>query len=126
MSSPADDLAGRISALEGEVARLRDRIALSTADSTGARLLAAGADREVSGMRSELRAHVRVLEALRQTQLEQGEQLTALRSEVQSEFADLRGETGELRSDLQTGFATLQVGMTQVAGLLERIGPEQA
>lgn len=142
MSSPTDDLAGRISALEGEVARLRDRIALSTADSTAARVLAAGADREVSDMRAQLRGHMRVLQALRQTQLEQGQALAEMRAELRAEMhagdaglraemragdaelrAEMRAGDAGLRAEMRDGFATVHTGMRQIVALLEQIGP---
>ena len=52
----ADDLERRMSAVERDVA--------------DARVLAAGADRDVSEVRAELRAHIALLNALRETQIE--------------------------------------------------------
>ena len=52
---------------------------------------------------AKLEAHTRVLNALRETQLEHGERLTALERKVDS------------------GFATLGTGMVHVTTLLERL-----
>jgi hypothetical protein len=65
--------------------------------------LAAGADRDVSEVRAELRAHTQGLNALRETQLEQGREITSLRQ--------------EMREDL----ATLGTGMAQITALLTNI-----
>jgi hypothetical protein len=45
-------------------------------------VLAAGADRDVSEVRAELRAHTQGLNALRETELEQGREITSLRQEM--------------------------------------------
>ncbi len=97
----ADDLDHRVSVLEGEVARLREMAALTASDAAAARVLAGGADRDVSGIREELRAHRQALNALRETQLEQGQALA---------------DQGQRMAE---GFATLGSGMAQITALLE-------
>jgi hypothetical protein len=89
--------------------QLRAEIALVRADAQAARMLAAGADRDVSEVRAELRSHTCVLNALRQTQVEQGRAID-----------ELRGELGELRIEMRTGFATLASGMADITTLLQR------
>ena len=96
--------------------QLRAEIALVRADAQAARMLAAGADRDVSEVRAELRSHTRVLNALRQTQVEQGRAIDELRGEV----GELRGGLGELRIEMRTGFATLASGMADITTLLQR------
>lgn len=66
--SEAAELKKRVTKLESEVRRARE-------DSAAARILAGGADRDVSEMQAELRAHTGSLEALRETQVEQGKTL---------------------------------------------------
>lgn len=61
--SGLEDLERRISAMEAELAVVRQEAA-------AARALAAGADRDVAEYRAELRGHTRVLSALRETQLD--------------------------------------------------------
>ncbi|MGH3814034.1 MAG: hypothetical protein ACRDUV_16545 [Pseudonocardiaceae bacterium] len=64
------DIETRVTILEREVVRLREQVALASSDADAARVLAAGADHDVSEVRAELRAHTQALNALRETQLE--------------------------------------------------------
>jgi chromosome segregation ATPase len=114
MSDPgAGDMEARLTVLEREVAQLRDQLSTVRADVTtartdsgAARVLAAGADHDVTEVRAELRAHTQALNALRETQL------------------DHHGEVQELRTEVRQGFATLKAGQEQITALLERIaGP---
>jgi hypothetical protein len=68
--NPEDDVEARLAILEREIARLREQTLLTSADATtarvdaaAARVLAAGADRDVSEVRAELRAHIQALNA---------------------------------------------------------------
>ncbi len=118
MSDPDDDFEARLTVLEREVARLREQTALTSSEATAARVdaaaarvLAAGADHDVSEVRAELRAHLQALNALRETQLEQAR-------EMREGFAEIRAEMGE-------GFAVQATGMAQITALLTKIaGPE--
>jgi hypothetical protein len=97
---PDYDLESRFSKLEFEVTRLREDVA-------SARALAALADRDVAELRTEMRGHHKVLNALRETQLEQGQQID------------------ELRREMRAGFAMQATGMAQITALLTVIaGPE--
>jgi hypothetical protein len=107
---PDDAFEARLAILEREVARLREQAILISSDATGARVdaaaarvLAAGADRDVSEVRAELRAHIQALNALRETQLEQAR-------EMREGFAEMR-----------EGFATQAIGMAQITALLTKI-----
>jgi hypothetical protein len=95
-----NNLENRVGILEREVARLREQTALTSSDAAAARVLAAGSDHDVSEVRSELRAHTRALNALRETQLEQGEAINSLKQEMSA------------------GFAALNSGMAQITALL--------
>ena len=108
-SSGSGDLENRVEILEREVARLREQAALAGSDAAAARTLAAGADRDVSEVRAELRAHTTVLNALRETQVEQGQRIDALR--------ETQIEQGQRMTD---GFARLSEGMQEIVGLLRR------
>ena len=92
----SDDIETRLAIVERDVARLREQAALTSSDAAAARVLAAGADRDVS----EVRAHTQGLNALRETQLEQGR------------------EMAELGREMREGFATLATGMAQITALL--------
>jgi hypothetical protein len=81
MPDPGDDAEARLAVLEREVARLREQAVLTSSeaaarvDDTAARVLAVGADRDVSEIRAELSAHTQTLNALRETQLEQARKI---------------------------------------------------
>ncbi|MDQ2708954.1 MAG: hypothetical protein M3Z25_15530 [Actinomycetota bacterium] len=104
---PSDDLEARVRFLEEAVGQLRDEVVLSRTDATAARELAAGADRDVSEVRAELRAHTQVLNALRETQVEQGE-------EIRQQGEEIRQQGQEMRQ----GFAQLRTGMQTIVNLL--------
>ncbi|HET9257481.1 MAG TPA: hypothetical protein VFO16_20085 [Pseudonocardiaceae bacterium] len=118
-----DDIETRLAVLEREVARLREQTALANteaarADADAARVLAGGADRGVSEVRAELRAHIQTLNPLRETQLEQSQ-------EMAEGFAEMRTEMGRLQAEIREGFATQATGMAQITALLTMIaGPE--
>lgn len=120
-----DDIEARVSRLEREIAVLRERLAQSAADSSAARVLASGADRDVSEVRAELRAHVAALNALRETQLEHGERLDALHIEMTGEFADVRAEMRAGFTEMREGFATVHTGMAQIVALITTIERDQ-
>jgi hypothetical protein len=98
--------------LEARVAGLETEIAVVRSEAAAARALAAGADRDVAEYRAEMRLHTRVLNALRETQIEQGTQMAEGFARVDAEMAEIRG-----------GFATVNTGMAQIVTLLERLGP---
>ena len=97
MPASGDDFETRLAILERDVAQLREQAALTSSDAAAARVLAAGADHDVSEVRAELRAHTQALNALRETQLEQGR-------------------------EMREGFATLATGMAQITALLTSLG----
>ncbi|HKR51375.1 MAG TPA: hypothetical protein VJT72_17690 [Pseudonocardiaceae bacterium] len=103
----SDDFEARLASVERDVARLREQSALTSSDAAAARVLAAGADRDVSEVRAEPRAHTQSLNALRETQLEQGR-----------EIAGLRQSLAEQGREMREGFATLAAGMAQITALL--------
>lgn len=102
VTDPAD-VERRLSAPETEVPRIREQTTLTATDAAATRVLAAGADRDVAEVRAELRAHTQALNALRETQLEQGHAIAE------------QGQT------MTAGFATLSTGMTEIHNLLEHI-----
>lgn len=114
MADSDNDIEKRVGILERAVARLREQAALTSSDAAAARMLAAGADHDVSEVRSELRAHTRALNALRETQLEQGRMLAEHGQAIVS-----------LDQKMSAGFATLHTGMAKITALLENAGSEQ-
>ncbi len=100
----ADDIETRLAIVERDVTQLREQLALTISDAGAARMLAAGADHDVSEVRAELRAHTQALNALRETQLEQGRKID------------------EQNREMREGFATLATGMAQITTLLTNLG----
>ncbi|MGH4011087.1 MAG: hypothetical protein ACRDTH_23500 [Pseudonocardiaceae bacterium] len=116
-----DDIEARVSILEREVVRLREQVALTSSDANAARVLAAGADHDVSEVRAELRAHTQALNALRETQLEQGRAIIGLEHEVaglDQKLAGLGQKLAGLDQKVTGGFAMLGTGMAQITALL--------
>ena len=123
---PDDDVEARFTRLEHEVAELREQVALTRSDAAAARVLAAGADRDVSEVRAELRAHTQGLNALRETQLEQGQEINELRHEMREGFTSQGRRIDALEREMRGGFATMATGMAQITALLTDIrGPER-
>lgn len=125
MTEP-DDLDGRVSHLEEEVADIRDRLAHTRADAMAGRTLAAGADHDVSHVRAELRAHKSVLNALRETQIEFGRSLHVTQRDVRvlkDDVSVLKDDVGQLKvqvGDLDRRLVTVHDGVNKIVGLLER------
>lgn len=107
VTDSGDDIETRVTILEHGYAQLREQNALASSDVAAGRMLAAGADHDVSEVRAELRAHTRALNALRETQLEQGQRISVLEQKVIG-----------LDQKVTEGFAMLATGMAQITALL--------
>ena len=108
-------------------------------------MLATGADRDVSDVRSQLRAQRGLLQALRDTQVEHGDRwdrlerrmtavelrLGALEDRIAGMDARLTGRLDELdarltgridslETGMRAGFAKMSVGMAHIVTLVER------
>jgi cell division protein FtsB len=119
MPDPAEgDLEGRVRELEREVARLKDGVEISRADAAAARVLAGGADRDVSDVKTLLRAHTQTLNALREAQIGQGHKLTDLDAKLDARTTSLQAQIDGLRSEMRRGFGTLHTGMAQLLAAL--------
>ena len=121
MATP-EDMESRLSAVERGVAQLRAQQGLTASDAAAARVLAAGADHDVSEVRAELRAHTSALNALRETQLEQGRRLDRMDGRfdrMDGRFDGMDGRLDALETRMADGFATVGAGMAQIVTLLE-------
>lgn len=87
--------------LEARVAALEARLVEVAADASAARELAAGADRDVSEVRAELRAHTRALNALRETQVEHGRAIGNLQEQMNRGFAEMRGRFDQTAAGME-------------------------
>ncbi|MBV9142281.1 MAG: hypothetical protein JO115_15435 [Pseudonocardiales bacterium] len=100
--------------VERNVVELREQLAVTRSDAAAARMLAAGADHDVSEVRAELRAHTQALNVLRETQLEQGWKIDELSRRIDEQGREMR-----------EGFAQLATGMAQIAALLTNSGESE-
>lgn len=100
---------GSIEELEARVAALESQIVLIRQDAAAARVLAGGADREVSTFGAKLDVLKRMLEALRETQVEQGQRVDNLERRLDS-----------LEREMRSGFAMLATGQAEILALLKR------
>uniref|UniRef100_UPI003F49AE85 permease n=1 Tax=Actinokineospora sp. CA-119265 TaxID=3239890 RepID=UPI003F49AE85 len=103
----ANDLEARVAALEEGLHTLAERVRVSEHDAAAARVLAGGADRDVTEFRPEIREfreqNSRVLNVLR-------EDLTDLRAKVDTGFTEMRGKLDAAAT-----------GQRQIVGLLNRL-----
>ena len=104
-----DDLERRVGALEGSVQDLNLRVRRSEQDAAAARVLAGGAERDVSELRGEMRG---------------------FRTEVHAEFADVRAEMraefADVRAEMRAGFADVRGEFANVRGEIADVRAEIA
>jgi hypothetical protein len=112
MSQPPD-LEARVAALESRVEALTDRVHRSERDAAAARVLAGGADRDVEQIRGEIR------------DFEQA--TTASFNAMREDLGDLRGQMNNGFAEMDRGFAEMRgrldataAGIEQIARMLER------
>ncbi|MGH3771391.1 MAG: hypothetical protein ACRDRW_08355 [Pseudonocardiaceae bacterium] len=122
MPASADDIETRLAIVERDVAQLREQAALASSDAAAARVLAAGADHDVSEVRAELRAHTSALNALRETQLEQCREMREGFDEQGRRIDEQGQRIDEQGREMREGFATLATGMAQITVLLTNLG----
>ncbi|MEV6826545.1 hypothetical protein [Amycolatopsis sp. NPDC051102] len=91
-----EDLEARVTALEEQVQQSRH-------DAAAARILAGTADRDVSDFKQTLNGHTQVLNALRETQIEQGREIV------------------DLRPEMRSGFTKINVSVEQMSRLLQQV-----
>jgi len=100
-----------VSALEEQVRELDERVRHSRQDAAAARVLAGGADRDVTEIRREGREfreqNNRVLNAVREDLTDLSSRVDSLSSRVDSGFTEMRGK-----------FGAAAAGQEQIAGML--------
>ena len=99
----------RVTALETQVRELTEQVRHSAQDARAARVLAGGADRDVTEIRTEIRdfrqATTSSFNAMR-------EDFTDLRKD----FTDLRIEVNDLRTEMNNRFAKVDNGFAEMRG----------
>ncbi|MFI7540816.1 hypothetical protein [Actinoplanes sp. NPDC049599] len=101
--SSFDDHERRHAAIEAEISLLR-------AEAVATRALAAGADHDVAEVRSELRSHTRMLNALRETQVAHYNEHKADAAELKADVAQIKTDVTGLKADV----AGLKIDMTGI------------
>jgi chromosome segregation ATPase len=122
-----------------QLAELDERVERLTVEVVDIRGVATKAGIDAADVRAQLRGHTRTLEALRETQVEQGRQISDLRSEMRAGFArvderfagmDERFVSMEdrftgmekrftrLEGEMKEGFATVGVELAKISTLL--------
>ncbi|MBV8933998.1 MAG: hypothetical protein JOZ47_15490 [Kutzneria sp.] len=96
--------------LEARVTALEDKVRLVREDAAAARVLAGGADRDVSAFAARLDTHHALLSTLRETQVEQGRML-----DEQGRRLDEQGR------EMRAGFSMLATGQAEITVLLGRL-----
>lgn len=86
----------RLSAVENDLAYLKARQASYVSDAQVARDLAAATDRDVADFREVLTSHTRVLNALRETQVEHGRRLANIDGQLEQVDGRLVNIDGQL------------------------------
>jgi len=72
-------------------------------EAAAARALAAGADRDVADYRAEMRSQTRLLNALRETQVEQAADISGMKTDINEMRADInemKTDINEMRADI--------------------------
>ncbi len=113
MTSGENEILARLTAVEHEA--------------SAARQLAAAAYEEVGSLAAGVRANTSLLNALRETQIEQGRRLSGVEgrlSGVEGRLSGVEGRLDILESEVRTGFATMGQGMATIVAMLDRITPE--
>jgi hypothetical protein len=112
--SESEGIPERVTRLEHEMLEVR-------ADAKAARVLAAGADHDVSRVESVLRAQKSLIEALRETQVEQGQRIDEGFAKMDEGFGEIRSKfamVDEGFGEMRSKFATVGLGLEQITALL--------
>ncbi|OLS99848.1 hypothetical protein BJF90_37700 [Pseudonocardia sp. CNS-004] len=121
-----EELEGRVSALEGQMRSVRQ-------DAAAARVLAGGADRDVAALTTRMDAQTRLMQALRETQVEDHAAIFELKGDVGALKGGVHGleqgqgnlEQGQAnleqrQANLEQGQANLARGQEIIIDLLRR------
>ncbi|WP_244211290.1 hypothetical protein [Amycolatopsis kentuckyensis] len=100
----------RLEDLEARVTALEEQTRQSRQDAAAARILAGAADRDVSDFKQTLNGHTQVLNSLRETQIEQGRDISGLKTEVI-----------DLTTEVRSGFTKINVNLEQMSRLIQRV-----
>ena len=127
MTQP-DDLESRVTALEGQYGELVKRIRHSEQDAAAARVLAGGADRDVTEIRTEIRdfrqATTASFNAVREDLLDLRQEMNERFAQVNGRFAQVDNGFIEVRGKLDAAAAGQQQIVTLLNTLIDRQGDQ--
>jgi septation ring formation regulator EzrA len=92
-------------------------VAAAQADAAAARTLASAAHADVAEVKTALNAHFRVLNALRETQLDHGRRLDELQASVNQRFA----QVDQNFAQVERQFSVVNVGIAQITAMLTNL-----
>ncbi|OLT14573.1 hypothetical protein BJF78_18335 [Pseudonocardia sp. CNS-139] len=109
--------------LEGRVTALESQIRIVRQDGAAARVLAGGADHDVAALTTRVDAQTRLMQALRETQIEHGQRLGGVERRLDS--VDHRLDRVDQRLDrveekVDRGFSILAAGQAEIVALINR------
>ena len=118
-SEPAGKVTGMASLedLEARVTVLEEQVRSTRQDAAAARVLAGTADRDVSEFKQTLNGHTKVLNAVRETQIEHGQRIERLEAKLGS----VDDRLGTLEAKVDSGFTKVNINMEQISRLLQRL-----
>jgi hypothetical protein len=108
-----EELEGRVTALEGQMRSVRQ-------DAAAARVLAGGADRDVAALTTRMDANTRLLEALRETQVEDHQAIIELQRRCGGVEGRLDGVEGRL-GGVEGRLSGVEGRLESVDGRLESV-----
>jgi len=109
-----NELENRITALEDKAFAAVEIAREARNTASMAELSAHNASHLADDIHARLSGHGRTLEALRETQVEQGQWIAELR--------DLRGKVDRLEGEMREGFTKVNLGVSQILATLNNIG----
>jgi chromosome segregation ATPase len=128
--SDDNEFAVRLDAVERNVAAARSDAAVARTDAAAARQLASAAYEDMSNMQLALNAHFRVLNALRETQLDHGRRLESLEGRftgLETRFTGLETRFTGLETrftGIETRFTGIETRFTGIEGRFDGLETE--
>jgi len=110
-----------LTTLEVRVTKLEREMKEVQNQGSAARLLASGAHEDTGTIGAKLNAQTSVLEKLRETQVEQGKEITSLRTEVATLTNDvhqLDTKVEGLETEMRAGFTEMRAGFTKLTEMI--------
>jgi outer membrane murein-binding lipoprotein Lpp len=112
----ANDLEARVTTLEVQVRELTGQVRHTAQDAAAARVLAGGADRDVTEIRAEIRDFRQATTASFNAMRADVTDLRADVTDLRTDFTDLRTEVNDLRTEMNAKFGEVDKGFAEMRG----------